>query len=140
MSDEKKIIIDEDWKAQVEAEREAAKHAGGEPTSAGEPAAPNAATTPPPDPQMPPASFEMLITTLATEALVALGQVPHPVTNKAELQRNHAQYLIDTLDVLRQKTKGNLSPQEQQLIDDVLHQMRMLFVAVTNQPTAMPPA
>jgi uncharacterized protein YfkK (UPF0435 family) len=83
---------------------------------------------------MPPASFEMLVTTLATEALVALGQMPHPVTNKAELQRNHAQYLIDMLDVLRQKTKGNLSPQEQQLIDDVLHQMRMLFVAVASQP------
>lgn len=151
MSDEKKIIIDEDWKSQVQAEKEAAKHAGtspsgetasrtGEPASAGGPTATDSTSAPPHDPQMPPASFEMLVTTLATEALVALGQVPHPATNKADLHRNHAQYIIDMLDVLRQKTIGNLSPQEQQLIDDVLHQMRMLFVAVANQPSATPSA
>lgn len=136
MSDEKTIIIDEDWKTQVQAEKEAAQRAVGEPASAGGPAASDAAAAPPHDVPMPPASFEMLVTTLATEALVALGQVPHPATNKAEFQGNHAQYLIDMLDVLRQKTKGNLSPQEQQLIDDVLHQMRMLFVAVANQPSS----
>ena len=67
------------------------------------------------DPKLPPASFEMLVTTLATEALAALGQMPHPPTDKAELQPNHAQYLIDTLDVLRQKCQGNLTPAEQQL-------------------------
>ncbi len=137
MSDEKKIIIDEDWKAQVQAEREAAaKHAVGEPASAGggEPggAAPRAAH----NLHMPPASFEMLVTTLATEALVALGQVPHPVTGKAESQPNHAQYLIDMLDVLRQKTKGNLSPQEQELIESVLHQVRMVFIAVADAPAS----
>jgi hypothetical protein len=133
MPDEKKIIIDEDWKAQVQAEREAA---AGEPASAGgtKPSgeAPGAAH----DLQMPPASFEMLVTTLATEALVALGQVPHPMTGKAELQREHAQYLIDTLDMLRQKTKGNLSPQEQELIESVLHQVRMVFIAVANAPAS----
>lgn len=154
MSDEKKIIIDEDWKTQVQAEKEAAKHAPvepasqtgesasqtGEPASAGGPTASGTSSAPPHDPSMPPASFELLVTTLATEALVALGQVPHPATNKAELHRNHAQYIIDTLDVLRQKTKGNLSPQEQQLIDDVLHQMRLLFVAVANQSSTTPSA
>ena len=71
---------------------------------------------------MPPASFEMLVTTLATEALMALGQIPHPITNEVELRRNQAQYLIDTLDLLREKTKNNLSPQEQKLIEAVLHQ------------------
>jgi hypothetical protein len=121
MSDEKKIIIDEDWKAQVQAEKEAAaKHP--QSTSADAPAAA--------DPAMPPASFEMLVTTLATEALVAMGQVPHPLTGKAELHRNQAQYLIDTLDVLKQKSKGNLTPAEQELIDSVLHQVRMVFIAV----------
>jgi hypothetical protein len=76
----------------------------------------------------------MLVTTLATETLVAMGQVPHPVTGKAELHRTHAQYLIDTLDVLRQKTKGNLTPAEQELIDGVVHQLRMVFVTVANEP------
>jgi len=80
------------------------------------------------DPPMPPATFELLLTTLATEALVAMGQVPHPSTGKLEAQRNQAKYLIDTLDVLREKTKGNLSAEEQQLIESVLHQLRMLFI------------
>jgi hypothetical protein len=139
MPDEKRIIIDEDWKAQVQAEKEAAAQqpkaepasASADATSAAEPSSGASA-----DPAMPPASFEMLVTTLATEALVAMGQVPHPLTGKAELRRNQAQYLIDTLDVLRQKSKGNLTPAEQELIDSVLHQVRMVFIAVANQPAA----
>lgn len=137
MSDEKKIIIDEDWKSQVQAEKEAAKHPAGE--SAVVEAAKGDAL-PVGDGQqdfpMPPASFEMLISTLATEALVAMGQVPHPATGKAELRRNQAQYLIDMLDVLRQKSQGNLTPAEQQLLEDVLHQLRMVFVAVANSESA----
>ena len=76
---------------------------------------------------MPPASFELLLTTLATEAPVALGQVPHPVTGKAQTQRNQAKFLIDTVDVLREKTAGNLTDAEQQVLDSILHQLRMMF-------------
>lgn len=137
MPEEKKIIIDEDWKAQVHAEKEAAaKQTPGEPASAGGNKPTGAASSTDQDPALPPASFEMLVTTLATEALVALGQVPHPITGKAELHRNHAQYLIDTLDVLRQKCQGNLTPAEGQLIESVLHQVRMVFIAVANEPAS----
>ena len=137
MPDDKKIIIDEDWKAQVQAEKEAANHPDSEAASAavsqGESPAAGGEQQ---DFPMPPASFEMLVSTLATEALVAMGQVPHPGTGKAELRRNQAQYLIDTLDILRQKSQGNLTPAEQQLLEDVLHQLRMVFIAVTAGPTA----
>jgi hypothetical protein len=124
MPDEKKLIIDEDWKSQVEAEKQQASQ-----TQSGQPkgAAPAAATQPA-DPPMPPASFELLLTTLATEALIALGQVPHPATGRAEARRNQAQYLIDTIDVLEQKTKGNLTPDERQMIESLLHQLRMAFI------------
>jgi hypothetical protein len=139
MADDKKIIIDEDWKAQVLAEKEqAAKvQAPGETASAGgtagaQPAAPSDFG----DPPMPPASFEMLLTTLATEALVALGQVPHPATGRSHSHPNQAKFLIDTLDVLRQKTKGNLSAGEEQLLDSLLHQLKMLFIETANQPAA----
>jgi hypothetical protein len=132
MADEKKIIIDEDWKSQVQAEKEAvAKKGASESPAAGAESSANAG-----DVKFPPASFEMLVTSLATEALVALGQVPNPLTNKAELQPEQAKYLIDTLEVLQQKTKGNLAPAEQQLIDSILHQMRMLFVATATGTTA----
>jgi Domain of unknown function (DUF1844) len=135
MADEKKIIIDEDWKTQVQAEKAAASHpAPAEP----DPAATEVAAAN--DPPMPPASMEMLVTTLATEALMALGQIPHPLTNETKLQKNQAQYLIDTLDLLREKTKGNLSDREQQLIEAVLHQVRMVFIAVTTNPPAAEPS
>jgi hypothetical protein len=124
MPNEKKLIIDEDWKAQVEAERKAAQtqqESPADPTGAG--AADDVGDVP-----MPPASFDLLLTTLATEALVALGQIPHPATGEALVRRHQAKYLIDMIDVLRQKTKGNLSTSEQQTLDGLLHQLRMAFL------------
>jgi hypothetical protein len=132
MADDKKIIIDEDWKSQVEAERaEAAKV---KPAATETLATTGAESSEMIDPPMPPASFEMLLTTLATEALVALGQVPHPGTGKMETHRNQAKFLIDTVDVLRQKTAGNLTAEEQQVIDSLLHQMRLIFVQTAEAP------
>ena len=146
MPDDKKLIIDEDWKTQVQAEKEAAakktvaSDAAGEPALAGGEKPPAAATSDPNDhdPPMPPASFEMLVSTLATETLAALGQFPHPATGKSEVYANQAQYLIDTLDVLRQKCQGNLTTAEQQMIESVLHQLRMVFVAVANHQGPAP--
>lgn len=134
MADEKKIIIDEDWKSRVEAEKEAAKVAQGKAadSSASQGPAEDAADFA--DVDMPPASLELLLTTLGTEALMAMGQLPHPVTGKLHAQRNQGKYLIDTIEVLRNKTKGNLTPAEQQLIDNLLHQLRMLFVQTADQP------
>jgi hypothetical protein len=143
MAHDKKIIIDEDWKSQVQAEKEqAAKGRSARETVADDAASvaatpeAQAATRGPGDPPMPAASFELLLTTLATEALVALGQVPHPATGQAHAQPNQAQFLIDTIDVLKQKTQGNLSPGEEQLLDSMLHQLRMLFIETANRPTA----
>jgi hypothetical protein len=136
MADEKKIIIDEDWKSQVQAEKEAAaKHPAHEFAPA-ENAAEATAGVNGGGISFPPASFEMLVTSLATEVLVALGQVPNPMTKKADLQPEQAKYLIDTLEVLQQKSKGNLTPGEQQLIDSILHQMRMLYVALVAEAPA----
>ncbi|QDV72646.1 DUF1844 domain-containing protein [Botrimarina mediterranea] len=136
MSDEKKIFIDEDWKSQVEKEKQAAAHGTGEPpTSVGgvESQTPptNVEGSPDPDdPPMPPASIGMLMSSLATEALLSLGQFPHPVTGETKLRRNQAQYLIDTLAMLQEKTAGNLTSDEAIALDDILHQLRMAFVAV----------
>jgi hypothetical protein len=129
MSDEKKIIIDEDWKSQVAAEKEAAAreahHVEG---PAGSQAGGESATPIP-------ASFELLVTTFVTEAMVALGQLPHPVSGKLEFDPVHARFAIDMLEVIAEKTKGNLTPPEERALQDVLHQLRM-GVAVNNQPSA----
>ena len=124
MSEEKKIIIDDDWKSQVAAEKEALKKEATPPNSPGEAESQSAST------QMPPASLELLITTFATEAMVALGQLPNPITGESATQPGHAQYAIDMLEVLQEKTAGNLTPDEEKMLSDLLHQLRMLFVAV----------
>lgn len=140
MSDEKKIIIDEDWKSTVEAEKEAARRereaqaTGQGGAATGEAAAPGA------DMPLPPASFEMLVTTLATEAMIGLGQIPHPMTGQMHADGSHARYAIDMLEMLAEKTKGNLTPGEDRGLRALLHQLRMAFVASggasANEPSA----
>ena len=130
MSDEKKIIVDEDWKSRVAAEKEAASHETPAPAADAEPsesasAGRHRAEAPP----MPPASFEMLVTTLATEAMIGLGQYPHPMTGKIHADPSQARYAIDMLEMLSEKTKGNLTPGEERGMRDLLHQLRMAFVA-----------
>jgi hypothetical protein len=119
MSEEKKIIIDEDWKTQVEAEKETLAKEQLDPTEAAA------------EPQgFPPASFEMLMTSLATVAMVSMGQMPNMGTGQVETNVPQARYAIDMLQVIEEKTKGNLTPGEQQAIESLLHQLRMMFVSV----------
>lgn len=130
MSDDKKIIIDEDWKSQVEAEKQRFEETSPAPGEAAS-AAGGAATGSHPelDAEWPPASFEMLVGAFVTEAIVGLGQIPSPVTNKAEFHAGRARYAIDMLEVIQEKTKGNLAPGEAAGLEDLLHQLRMAFVA-----------
>jgi hypothetical protein len=127
MPEEKKIIIDEDWKSQVEAEKEAIAREAGSKREA-KPADEQSEFG---DPPMPPASFDLLLSTLATEAMVALGAFPNPVTGKYQSHPNQAKYLIDTIAVLQEKTKGNLTPGESQAVEGLLHQLRMAYVEAT---------
>ena len=64
-----------------------------------------------------------------TTALIFLGEVPHPGTGKPEINLEQARLQIDLLDVLRIKTRGNLSPDEEGLLDRVLYELRMRWVA-----------
>ena len=127
MPDEKKIIIDEDWKSQVEAEREALKREE-QSTQKAKPAAEQGDVG---DVPMPPASFELLLSTLATEAMVALGAIAHPATGKNDFRPSQAKYLIDMIAMLQEKTKGNLTPGENQAAEGLLHQLRMAYVEAT---------
>lgn len=129
MGEEKKIFIDEDWKSQVAAEKEAAAQR----KSPGDVDASADASHGNDMPPLPEASFELLVTTFVTEAMVALGQFPHPGTGEMAADPEHAKFAIDMLDVIAEKTKGNLSAGEAQGLEDILHQLRMAFVAVTTQ-------
>ncbi len=123
---EKKIIIDEDWKLQVQAEKEAARQPEG--VKPAEPAA--TAGSVPGDFPLPPASLEILIASLATQAMVALGILPNPLTKKRDRMPNQAKHLIDLLGVLQAKTEGNRTAEESEVLDNTLHDLRMAYVSV----------
>jgi hypothetical protein len=119
---EKKIIIDEDWKSQVEAEREAERKAEkGETPAAEQPAARAPVPLPPPD-------FSFLIGTLYLQAIIALGLMPHPSTGKPEPQFEQAKHTIDVLAMLQQKTEGNRTLEESAELENILHELRMAYV------------
>jgi len=78
--------------------------------------------------QLPPASLSFLITTLATQAMVAIGVVPNPLSGKVESLPNQARHFIDTLAMLDEKTTGNRTPEESELLREVLSQLRLAYV------------
>ncbi len=73
-------------------------------------------------------SFTMLINAMAQPALLFLGEIPHPETGEARVDPTQARLQIDMLTMLKVKCRGNLSAEEQSLLDRVLYQLRMLFV------------
>ncbi len=131
-----RIIVDEDWKAQVQAEKEAA--AAQEPSSppAEAPAAGKRAAA---EPQaLPPASLSSLIIMLASEASMALSGLPNPEGGEAQVHLPLARHLIDMLEVLEQKTHGNRTPEEIALLSRTLHELRMAYVAVETELAKQP--
>lgn len=137
MSDEKpnkeeakpKIVVDEDWKAEAEAEKErlskqdasgpAAAAAGGKAAGADEAAR-----------ELPPANFATLVSSTVTQILFALGAVEDPQTRRRYRDLPLAKHHIDMLAVLEEKTKGNLTQEEKQLLDRALYEVRMHYVRV----------
>jgi hypothetical protein len=76
----------------------------------------------------PPASFDFLIHTLFTQALMALGRIPNPITKQSHRNLATARHFIDTLDMLEAKTKGNLEADERRLLEEIQHQLRTLYM------------
>ncbi len=73
--------------------------------------------------------FTMLINAMAQPALWFLGEVADPATGQRTLNLEQARLQIDMLDLLRVKCRGNLAAEEQELLERVLYQLRMLYVA-----------
>src|SRR3989440_7189506 len=89
------------------------------------------------DPLDDPASFLSLIMSLASNAASSLGMMPHPVTGETGVDLKTAKHWIDVLGMLEQKTRGNLDPQEEQVLESLLADLRMQYVSFTSSP---PPA
>lgn len=78
----------------------------------------------PPEPD-----FNFFITTLSIQASIALGVLANPVTNKIEEDLTQAKFIIDTMGMLKEKTNGNLKEGEANLLENVLYELRMQYVA-----------
>lgn len=107
--------------------------AASEPQPAREPAKPSGR-----DPLDDPASFISLIMSLASNAAASLGMMPHPVTGETGVDLKTAKHWIDVLGMLEKKTKGNLDPQEDQILEGLLADLRMQYVSFSGASTPPP--
>ncbi|MFH0877502.1 MAG: DUF1844 domain-containing protein [Candidatus Omnitrophota bacterium] len=80
-------------------------------------------------PEVPEADFKFFLTTLGMQAWISLGVLPNPMTQKPEENLNQAKFIIDTLDILKTKTTGNLDKEEAELLEQLLYELRMAYVS-----------
>ncbi len=77
---------------------------------------------------LPPIDFVTFILSLATSAQIHMGAIANPQTGRQETNLRAAKETIDLLDILREKTKGNLTPDEERLFEHLLYDLRMMYV------------
>jgi len=77
---------------------------------------------------MPEVTFEALLLSFNTSALYHMGELADPVTGKKQKDLMLARHAIDTLKLMQEKTKGNLTAEEGSLLDNILHDLRLRFV------------
>ncbi|MCK4283098.1 MAG: DUF1844 domain-containing protein [Candidatus Brocadiae bacterium] len=122
-----KLHVDEDWKKSVAEEKAKLRE---EDETHGQRPAPEQAR-----PQtLPKPSMEVFLAGLWRQTLMALGEVESPITGKKEKNAVEAAYLIDTIAMLQEKTKGNLTSEESSYVQGILTDLRMRYVRVAEQP------
>jgi len=117
--------VDESWKEQAEREKRAVSSGESQASPRPAPETGGASRT---AEGLPEARFDLFLQGLAMEALIGLGDAPHPVSRKQEVNLPHTKYLIDLLGILEEKTKGNRTVDEDRLLSEVLYQLRMRYL------------
>lgn len=121
MTDEpKKIIVDDDWKAEARREKERLA----EETAQEEPL---------PDP-----TFAELVNMIAIQAMIGFGGMAGPDGQRIPPNFEVAKHYIDMLQVLDEKTQNNLSDEEKKMLDQVLYEIRMRYMQVAGGGGAPP--
>ena len=101
-----------------------------------EPAAAQQPQTPPTEtaPQdLPPVDFASFVMMLTNNVMVFLGQVPNPLTQQPQVDLAQAQHTINILMMLREKTRGNLTTEEDRFLQELLPQLQMAYVQAKQQ-------
>ena len=127
--EEKKIIVDEDWKKEAQKEKEvvAAEEKSEEKEAPKEEEKSERGPLPKGD-------LAALISMLVTQAFYALGAIKFEGQEK-EADLELARYNIDMLETLEEKTKGNLSENEETVLANTLNEVRMVYVKISEQPS-----
>ena len=135
------LHIDTDWKKQAQEEKRRLAEQEVKKAAAMPAAGAGAAAGAVPGPgrakgraarEMPPASFAALVNSLVTQSLFYLGELA-PQGSEPAVNLDMAKHQVDTLSVLEEKTKGNLTEEEQRLLDTGLYESRNRYVAVASQ-------
>ena len=82
---------------------------------------------------LPEIDFGTFVMSLASSVLVHLGEIQHPESSTSEANLPLAKQTIDILGMLQDKTRGNLSNEEQQLLTNLLYDLRMKYVAASKR-------
>jgi len=77
---------------------------------------------------LPPVNFSTFIVSLSSSALVHLGEIPEPTTGKYQKNLQLAKQTIDIIEMLKEKTKGNLDSEEESLLTNILFDLRVRYV------------
>ena len=81
-----------------------------------------------------PASFISFVMSIASNAASALGMMEHPVTHQREVDPELGKHWIDILAMLQKKTASNLTLPERNMLEGLLHDLRMQYVSLINAP------
>lgn len=77
---------------------------------------------------MPEVTFSAFVMSLNTSALYHLGEIQDPATGKSEVNYDLARHAIDTLVMLQEKTKGNLNHEEEEMLKNIVYDIKIRFV------------
>jgi hypothetical protein len=72
--------------------------------------------------------FTFFVSTLAMQAAMALGDLENPVSKKKEVDLRQAKFFIDTLSLIKEKTAGNLSLEEDGFLEKIIYELKLSFV------------
>jgi hypothetical protein len=118
--EEKKIIVDDDWKAEAKKEKERLAQETTQQEAI-------------PDP-----TFAELINMIAMQAIVGFGGMAGPGGERIPPNLDIAKHYVDMLQVLEDKTKGNLTDDEKKLLDQVAYEIRMRYIQAASGGTPPP--
>lgn len=79
------------------------------------------------------ANFTQFVGGFAVQTLVHLGKMANPMTGETSVDLPNAKYSIDILGILQEKTQGNLTPEEDEYLTNILRDLRMEYVSLTNK-------